>query len=255
MVKTTSALVLFCLLLLFTSPALAKVVGWWRFEEGSGKEVEDSSGNKLKAVVTEGNLKWEKVDSPPVGGTCAGEFDGKTSLEVKMNPLLNVSKITAEAWVKQKKISVYQPIIFRESPQAYVINGSSQPGDFGGKGEIAYGYVYVGGESIAAFGPKDGLPQNQWVHVAITYDGSVLIFWLNGEEISRSETRKGKIDAATGPLYIGGRTGATPDRHFIGLLDEVRISDEALKPEQFLFHTAVNPSGKLTTTWASIKKK
>ena len=98
----------------------------------------------------------------------------------------------------------------------------------------------------------DGLPQNQWVHVAITYDGTVLLFWLNGKEVSRSEEQKGQIDPG-GILYIGVRTGATPDRHFIGLIDEVRISDEALKPNQFLLHTAVNPSGKLATTWASIK--
>lgn len=59
-------------------------------------------------VVTEGSLKWEKADLPPVASECAVEFDGKTSLEVKANPLLDVPKITAEAWVKQTKISIYK---------------------------------------------------------------------------------------------------------------------------------------------------
>ncbi|MBM3236491.1 LamG domain-containing protein [Candidatus Poribacteria bacterium] len=247
--KATFTLVIFFLIFLFTYSASAKVVGWWRFEEGQGKEVEDSSGNQLKAVVAEGNLKWEKADLPSLvsDSTAAVEFDGKTSLEVKTDPLLDVLKITAEAWVKQKKISVYQPIIFRAT---YVINGSSQPGDFGGNGEIAYGYISIGGQNIFAIGPKAGLPQNQWIHVAITYDGNILLFWLNGKEVGKSEERKGKIDPG-GVLYIGGRTGAAPDRHFIGLIDEVRISDEALKPDQFLLN--VNPQGKLTTTWSKIK--
>ena len=65
------------------------------------------------------------------------------------------------------------------------------------------------------------------------------------------EAKNKKIDAG-GVLYIGGRTGATPDRHFIGLIDEVRISDEALKPNQFLLKP-VNLQGKLAITWASIK--
>jgi len=70
-VKATFVMALFCLLLLFTCGAKAKVVGWWRFESGQGKEVEDASGNKLKAGVTEGNLKWEKENLPPVASECA----------------------------------------------------------------------------------------------------------------------------------------------------------------------------------------
>ena len=60
MVKLTFTIAFFGLLL-FTSLAFAKVVGWWRFEEGQGKEAEDLSGNSQVAVVTEGNLKWEAL--------------------------------------------------------------------------------------------------------------------------------------------------------------------------------------------------
>ena len=69
------------------------LVGLWKFDEGSGKKTEDSSGNKLTGEL-EGGCDW--VDGK-FGK--AIKFDGKTGF-VAIKEHANPTKaITVSAWV------------------------------------------------------------------------------------------------------------------------------------------------------------
>src|SRR5690606_2969765 len=71
--------------------------------------------------------------------------------------------------------------------------------------------------------PSDG---NTWVHVAATYDGSVMRLYIDGNEDSSRTLGGGGIAANSSPLSIGRDLGVAGG--FLGSLDDVRIYNTAL---------------------------
>ena len=70
---------------------------------------------------------------------------------------------------------------------------------------------------------------NAWTHLAATYDGSTLRFYVNGTQAA-SRAVTGGITSSTNPLRIGGNS--VWGEWFNGSIDEVRIYNRALTPAQ-----------------------
>src|SRR5262249_25604503 len=73
------------------------------------------------------------------------------------------------------------------------------------------------------------LPVNTWSHLAGTYDGATMKFYVNGVLVS-SRAQSGAVTASTGALSIGGDqiTHDSGPHYWAGLIDEVRIYNRAL---------------------------
>src|SRR5690606_25485987 len=71
--------------------------------------------------------------------------------------------------------------------------------------------------------PSDG---QAWVHVAATYDGSVMRLYIDGQEDSSKPLASPAISANDSPLSIGRDLGGTGS--FTGALDDVRVYNAAL---------------------------
>ena len=69
------------------------------------------------------------------------------------------------------------------------------------------------------------VPTNAWTHLAATYDGSTLRFYVNGVQVG-SKTGVSAIAASTGSLRIGGN--GVWGEYFRGLIDDVRIYNRPL---------------------------
>ena len=79
----------------------------------------------------------------------------------------------------------------------------------------------------------DTVPYSQWTHVLVTFDGSNWNYYLNGK-LNKTQPRSTLPTANSGlDLTIGNRTGAT-DRTFNGLIDDVKIFNYALTPQQII---------------------
>ena len=78
------------------------------------------------------------------------------------------------------------------------------------------------------------LPVNAWTHLAATYDGNMLILYVNGELASQLLV-PGSIATSTGLLKIGGN--AIWGEWFNGLIDEVRVYNRTLSGPQILADT------------------
>jgi len=107
-----------------------------------------------------------------------------------------------------------------------------------------------------------GVPKEGWVHVVLIYDGDKTIKAYTQGKLRGAHSLGGVLDTGSADIEIG----SFKDRGFCfdGLIDEVGIFKEVLNEddiksimteglEKALGITAVSPSGKLTTTLATIK--
>ncbi|WP_197428433.1 LamG domain-containing protein [Halapricum sp. CBA1109] len=72
-----------------------------------------------------------------------------------------------------------------------------------------------------------------WHHILLTWDGSSLALYLDGTEISRDDSQSGDIVHSDRPLFVGrGDNGYTTYYGMEGRLDDLRLYDRALSPEE-----------------------
>jgi hypothetical protein len=79
------------------------------------------------------------------------------------------------------------------------------------------------------FGEKQ-IAVNVWTHLAITWDGSSKKVWIDARVVGESQA---SVELDDGAIIIGGDLDIGDFRAaFNGLIDEVRIYDRALSPEE-----------------------
>jgi len=81
---------------------------------------------------------------------------------------------------------------------------------------------------------RDNITENQWNHIAVTYNGSngQIIVYINGTEVSYETWNSGGsgniVSDTENALYIGRYTTDISDRYFTGKIDEVRLENRVL---------------------------
>ena len=78
-------------------------------------------------------------------------------------------------------------------------------------------------------------PTQKWIHIALTYDGSTIRLYQDGEEVKANPQGGGKLTDETNPLIIGGNEnsgGDTAQNNFAGKIARVRIYNRALSGEE-----------------------
>lgn len=236
--------------------AHTEIVCLWHFDEVSGKELKDSSGNGNNGEILGG--KW--VDGK-IGG--ALEFSGNTDNGViiehkpNQNPAL-YEQITVEAWVKVlSNPSDNQGNIIRKGIWT---EGKPTTGwglDINNDLSVR-GFVYLepGSASLVAPGTV-ALELENWHHLAFTYDEKAVNVYVDGEVYGTVEA-SGTLEENEENMAIGIRPDST--RAFTGIIDEVVVWSVARKQEQIKedmngVSAAVESSGKLATTWSTIKTR
>lgn len=72
-------------------------------------------------------------------------------------------------------------------------------------------------------------PENAWVHVAYTYDGTNMVWYIDGDRYSDAPSDSGDVYYESTNLYIGADVdNAVTDDYLVGQLDELRFSNVAL---------------------------
>ncbi len=221
----------------------ADAIGLWLFDEGAGDDVKDSSGNENHGKITNGNRGDGKFEG-------SLEFEGDGYVEVPSSESLQSpqNEITIMAWI---------------NPTDNNNKGIVYKGPFaGGNGDWD---IHLSGGGTFQFRWNDGASRvvgtlveiGQWTHVAATYDGDMCTIYFNGEldgEVAFDQP----LASSDATLYLGAYWNSTYG--FVGAIDEVFISRRALTQDEIneamnglLNMLAIQPSGKLTTTWASVK--
>jgi len=248
-------LILFMFLALLSGIAQADTVAHWRFEgtldanivsvadEISGKIVTALPGTAVSPSVS---LTYGQP-APFFGGNSSAFFynplpneQGDTGICL-MRPddnqldMAGATALTIEAFVKPAQIS--QSVVVRDYHPAKLKNGywvdMTIAGDFNFK--LGDGTTQL---SISS-GPNT-VTLDEWQHVAGTWDGTTMRIYIDGVEMNSDAYSAGLVDNS-GAFGIGaivrhsGTGGASNEgQYFNGYIDEVRISDTALSPNQFL---------------------
>ena len=196
------------------------LVAAYSFNEGSGTTVHDLSGNGNNGAIS--NATWSTAG----GSGGALSFNGTNSYVTinDSNSLNLTNSMTLEAWVDPKSATGYEDVLIKETPSSglnYALYGSNSNSD------PAANIVLSSGNQSAA--NPSGLPLNTWSFLAATYNGSSLALYVNGNLVKTTSV-SGGITTSTGALQIGGDSGV--GQYFKGLIDEVRIYNQALSQTQ-----------------------
>ena len=209
-------------------------VAFWRFENN----FLDSSGNGLHGTAV-GAPTFQAVSVP--GSATGLRCDGvKDRVFVTDSPILALAhSITVEAFVG--RVGGTGQLVFRgddrvaKDPYSLALDG----------GRVLF---RIDDESRTSqlISPSP-LPATQMVHVAGTLDGSTGFqkLFVNGQEVASTRTDVRPLvalDPSAKPgVGICNVQSDTYAQYFQGVIDEVRISNAALQPSQFLNAVSLGP--------------
>lgn len=200
-----------------------EIIAHWKFDELSGSILYDESTNNHHGVIS--GAEWTFGYS---GGGLKFTEGSYVSVDYSSN-LQPTDSITVEAIVK------FDTTISEGTMAILSIT------EEGGYGLLAYNgnleiFAYINSEIEYAW---ETVPyeENAWYHLAGVFDGQYLRFYLNGS-LKNETTVSGQISYEyPNSLQIGRDASATniPEGdQFYGVIDEIRITGNALAPNDFL---------------------
>jgi len=210
-----------------TNVAKADLVGWWRFNEGSGDTASDTSGNNHDGTLL-GTPEW--VSGPEgFGGALAFHPDKCTGVDCGIfDPTNGTGKFTVALWAFWDGTGTYQHFLTKSAGWGadtmmfqFELWGAHETASYTDR----VGVSYEPAGSVAFF----IMPKNEWVHLALTFDGSNAVIYLNGVDVEGPKPFSigPDVDAQVEIGYTSTRPSGS-ERTFHGSLDDVRIYDYAL---------------------------
>ncbi|HPC95841.1 MAG TPA: discoidin domain-containing protein, partial [Sedimentisphaerales bacterium] len=206
------------------------LVGWWKFDEGVGTTVRDSSSYRHDGALV-GDPQWATGQI----GSGALSFDGSGGLvEASESSVLDIDNaLTITAWVNLNNLTTYY-FVACKSPSGTA--GSNFPGNYEFRVQVTSGLLQLGyqntpGEVYVFHTSTTAIAAGQWYHVAATLlKGGQVEFYIDG--VSGGATAQtaefGILNDE--PIRIGGRKDNYS--YFNGLIDDVRIYSRVLTPEE-----------------------
>lgn len=247
------------------TPALVDsvTIAMWRFDETSGARVADSGPLRIDGRAG--------IDTRPDFGRLRNgrlftrSIDSFVFMDYRP-PLDPQVAFTVEAWLYPAAWGQYEiaPLVGRwtqrPGEQSWLLGlaglnmsptFAAVPGpDFlkalvhrAGPGFAVFAFLPRDAGSLRTFSSATTIPLGRWTHVAVTYDGEIVRFFINGRQDSQYASA-GRIRSSQAPLIAGNyfdwralsefggdlrveQGDKNPYYAFEGTLDEVRISSVA----------------------------
>lgn len=199
----------------------ANLIGWWPVD-GDLNDVSGRNHGKAQGNVTFAPGKVGQAFS----------LDGSSFITMG-NPLplnLTGNQVTLSGWINPR---VNVPAIYFGKTQY----GSSDYLLVYGTG--LHAIVDLNGAAVSVLGYSDFPaktklyvpPIGEWTHIAMTYDGTTVTLYANGEVIGQT-FYSGNISGTDEPFNIGGRAVDEGTGKFNGLVDEVQVFNRALSADE-----------------------
>jgi len=240
--------------LIFTAKSNAidpkSIVAMWLFDDVNAETAKDSSGNRHDGTIHDAEL----IDGEKFGKALS--FTGDDFVDCGMEEYDFGGAITVVLWL-QHVSGDYRGVIN---------NGYWDDCSW----EIRFGREDAGTRLGTRINTDTGDVRfsihpspDEWHHIALVYDGKTVNFYLDGSSEANGDLT-GNITKVANPVVMGHNSQKPQAREwYSGLIDEVAIFNVGLTEKDIqtimdlgLEHAnAVDLSGRLATTWGSIKKQ
>lgn len=206
------------------------LVSWWAAEANAGDDLRRNPGvlqGKIGFAPGKVNSAFS-VPSPWSSGYFeAGYF------EVPDSPSLNpLSSFTLEAWIYDMSSSWRATLI--EKGVQYRLGLA--PSNLGRP--VLATSIETDRGSFSLTG-TNCLRRESWTHIAVTYDGSSLVLYVDGN-IDGATQATGSVVSTSSPIIIGNRG----ESGFVGRIDEITLYSRALSPAEILEIYRAGSNGK-----------
>ena len=193
---------------------------YWKFDETSGTDASDASGNGWTAALVNGAF-WS-----------AGKFGNAVDLDgtndyvsLPAGIVEGLTDFTVSAWVYLDAVSTWSRIF--DFGTGTSVNMFLTPRS--GSGTVRFAVTTSGAGGEQQINGSAALPAGIWTHIVVTLAGGTGILYVNGEEAGRSSsmTLTPSSLGRTTQNYIG-RSQYSADTYLKGCVDEFRIYADAL---------------------------
>ncbi|WP_373517084.1 malectin domain-containing carbohydrate-binding protein [Pricia sp.] len=212
------------------SPLEDGLVGHWGLDDSSGLRATDSSGNQRHGTLMGGiDFKRNSVD-----GVVQSALDFPNVKDFITLPDIDRSvddQFTLAAWINPERTTGdYQGIAGTHTAGGFMT--------FVHNGSLAFALHTDEGRKLLRHGT---IVANRWQHIAVSYDGSTMTWFVDGDEVG-SEGHTGQVlDRNVG--YIGW--SGWSEEYFEGGIDDVRLFNNALTEQQVV---SLFEEGNVNTT-------
>ena len=232
-----------------------QTVAYWRFEEGTANAnavgantILDSSGNNLNGTpynnpVYRANVPVATIPQTGAADALSMQFGASYQrVFISDDPKFQLThSLTLEAWIKPTSSTQYGILLVRANdrpghdPYYLSVNDPYDTRHVGSNIDFRIENDSGGEAYVSAALP----PLNQWSHIAATLDDSTgaIGMYINGTLVAMDTTSIRPFAALSGEnpgIGIGNLQWTIGDEPFAGLIDEVRITNGLLAPNQFL---------------------
>jgi hypothetical protein len=193
----------------------------------------------------------------PTGGQLQGalEFDGVNDYLRTPDSLTSVllaDDYTISVWLKPSATPKPRAAIVAKTDPSGLFNHWALQFDTGGSGELTVYYLLSSWYWRTGIMLQDVTAQGRWHHVAVTRHGTTMSSYLDG---TRRKTGEYAIPPwpAYGHLNVAADRAARSDYLYAGLIDDLRIYDQAMDgndlppPDDLIGHWKLDESGSEVT--------
>lgn len=206
------------------------LIVWLKMDENNGNMVFDETVYQNNGALLNGT-SWG------TGKFGSGlQLDGNNDqVSIDHQNSHNITEgLTLAAWIKVNDFDGWDGVITKgtsASPYAMQLwkSGNSQePGKL--RFTVNWGQV-TGGNGGSSWNSHTNLKTGEWYHVAITYDGSSVKFYINGQVDSNQPNRSIEFGTTNQPIVLGADLPGN-NEYFDGVMDEIRIYERALNAQE-----------------------
>lgn len=216
-------------------------VAYWYFDEGSGnmsydKTVNDNDGKLYNGTVWNSEEPTWKSSSDCKYGNCLS-FDGYNDyIGINDSASLDITtEITVETWIKADQWApddYDSPFVTKASGADWGVWNLVHKVNDVPTGLTGFRFeMVIDGTRYQVWSATQG-QTNQWYHLAGTFNGTTMRLYVNGVE-EDSSVYPGTINTNDLSLQIGKQWWYWGNySYFDGIIDEVRIWNRTLSPEE-----------------------
>ncbi len=196
------------------------LVGYWKFDDGSGSSAADSSGNSNTGTLINGPT-WTtgKIDG-------ALNFDGVDDAVQIGTGNLNISGGTIAFWAYAESFSGTAQYLFGHATQPWANRIQLYTDDSSGNLDLGLGDSHN-------LNSIQNLNTDTWYHITLTWNGTNYVVYIDGQ--ARANSTYTGLSTFEGYADIGNN-GNSSDRSaaFDGMIDDVRVYNRALNAAEVL---------------------